>query len=156
MVKRTSYCRYLHAHIQWSLSSAMRCLWWRGVYKTSRQLKGHFATWHTAIFHLTSPPFSSISPYVHQPRVTSTSLFSFFGMHTFQVSQHINPSHRSVFQHRGTLMLVCGQISLGLRKASLFLLIRLASEEKWGQMWRGNEQWERLSGQLQAEQLLLQ
>lgn len=35
-------------------------------------------------------------------------------------------------------------------------MIRSPSEEEWGQMWRGNERWERLPGQLQAEQLLSQ
>lgn len=115
----------MHAHMQGSLSSAMRCLWWRSVYKTSRQLKGHFATWHTAIFHLPSPPFSSISPCVHQPQsyFHLDFLFLWYAHFFFFRFHNISIHHtESVFQPSGTLMLVCGQISSGLRKASLFFV----------------------------------
>lgn len=140
--------------VHWSLSLAMRCLWWRSVYKTSRQLKGHFATWHAAIFHLTSPPFSSISPCENQLGVISTLLLSFFGMYTLRFHD-ISIHHR--FRNRGAPMLVPhASVWPDFFRPEKALEIRSASVEDRGQMRRGIEQRERLPGQLQAEKLLLQ
>lgn len=104
--------------------------------KTSRQLKGHFATWHAAIFHLTSPPFSSISPCENQLRVISTLPLSFFGMHTLRI-RDISIHHR--FRNRGAPMLV-PHVSVwpDFFRPKKALEIRSASVEDRGQMWRGD------------------